>query len=312
MHTSTPPPARRGADGLRRSCLEVGCDRLGRDAALLGWASLDRALLPAEVELDPDEHCGQRRDAPPHALRELAGDQRRAGIGHGRAQAEDERPGDVILRGALCDPGHEVATHQCPGVEAPQQTDPDEPDRHGAEHHLVEVEVLEEEHVPDPIRAGELTPGEKEAEGASEQRRGDRGRDASSVGHPALHHVTALIRKLAAIAVPMKVAVAEKNATDPCEQPPRPLPDVHPPASFAPKPINTPPPKRRAMTTASLSKVLVSQPKPLGTVDSPASSRQTRLPPKTPTTNHHFQSSSEARPVARSRTFEYPPITPIR
>src|SRR3954452_21369921 len=158
-------PARRGADGLRRSCLEVGCDRLGRDAALLGLASLDRALLPAEVELDPDEHSGQRRDAPPHALRELAGDRRRAGIGHGPAQAEDERAGDVVLRGALCDPGHEVAAHQCPGVEAPQQTDPDEPDRHGAEHHLVEVEVLEEEHVPDPIRAGELTPGEKEAEG---------------------------------------------------------------------------------------------------------------------------------------------------
>ena len=47
--------------------------------------------------------------------------------------------------------------------------------------------------------------------------------------------------KLAAIAVPMKVAVAAKLAGDPAEQPPIPLPDVHPPASFAPKPISTPP-----------------------------------------------------------------------
>src|SRR5437762_1329205 len=80
--------------------------------------------------------------------------------------------------------------------------------------------------------------------------------------------------------------------------------DDFPQASLAPYPIRIPPPKSRAMTAASLSKVLVSQPKPWGTVDSPASSRQIRLPPRTPATNHHFQSSSPTRPVARSSTLE--------
>ena len=75
-----------------------------------------------------------------------------------------------------------------------------------------------------------------------------------------LPHISALIRKLTAIAVPMKVAVAAKLAGEPAEQPPRPLPEVQPPAVFAPKPIRIPAPNRIATTSASLENVRVSQP----------------------------------------------------
>src|SRR3954453_20257776 len=135
-----------------------------------------------------------------------------------------------MARRPLGDPGDEVSTDERADVEAPQQPDPDEPERHGAEHHLLEVEVLEEQNDAHPVVARELPPGEQEGKGSPEQNC----RQSSWV--PA-HQISPLITKDAAIAVPMKVAVAEKLATDPCEQPPRPLPHVHPPAGFGPRPI---------------------------------------------------------------------------
>jgi hypothetical protein len=70
------------------------------------------------------------------------------------------------------------------------------------------------------------------------------------------------MRKLTAIAVPKKVAVATRLAGESIEVPLRPLPDVQPPAVFEPYPMSTPAARSRtAMTICPLPwKVSVSQP----------------------------------------------------
>src|SRR6266849_1527632 len=62
----------------------------------------------------------------------------------------------------------------------------------------------------------------------------------ASAGSLVRTQITASIRKLTAIAVAKTVTVATRLASEPIEVPLRPLPDVHPPASFAPKPMSTP------------------------------------------------------------------------
>src|SRR4051794_18254234 len=101
----------------------------------------------------------------------------------------------------------------------------------------------------------------------------------------------------------MNVAVAAKLEVDPAEQPPSPLPDVQPPAVFAPKPISAPASTSRPPTAsppALPENVRVSQPYPSGIAPGPAASRNTRLPPSTPTRSQPFQPSTGLRRVTRS------------
>ena len=64
---------------------------------------------------------------------------------------------------------------------------------------------------------------------------------------------------VAAIAVPMKVAVDASPAGEPNELPPRPFPDVQPPATLAPA-DQTPAPTRTAPTTTGDENSRESQP----------------------------------------------------
>ena len=65
---------------------------------------------------------------------------------------------------------------------------------------------------------------------------------------------------VAAIAVPMNVAVDASPAGEPNELPPRPFPDVQPPATLAPYPISTPAPTSTAPTTTGDENSRESQP----------------------------------------------------
>src|SRR6478609_254051 len=84
----------------------------------------------------------------------------------------------------------------------------------------------------------------------------------ASAGSLVRTQITDSIAKLTAIAVAKKVTVATRLANEPIEVPLRPLPDVQPPASFAPKPISTPATTRIGATRKRLSpvNVVVSQP----------------------------------------------------
>src|SRR5690348_16417655 len=84
-----------------------------------------------------------------------------------------------------------------------------------------------------------MHPREEEAEAGPE----------ADAGDPHARHVTACMRMLTAIATAMNVPVATMLAGEPTEHPPRPLPDVHPAAVFAPKPISTPATRRMAPAT---------------------------------------------------------------
>jgi len=74
--------------------------------------------------------------------------------------------------------------------------------------------------------------------------------------------ITALMTKLTTMAVPKKVAVAVMLAGEAIALPLNPLPEVHPPAALAPKPIRTPATTRigAMRMAASPLKVAVSQP----------------------------------------------------
>src|SRR5690349_3389831 len=98
--------------------------------------------------------------------------------------------------------------------------------RHGdrREHEQEQVALSEQQCVADHLGARHPAPGENDAE-----------HDPDSDRHTtAAHQVTASIRTDTTIAVAKNVAVAATLAGDSEEIPLSPLPDVQPPASFAP------------------------------------------------------------------------------
>ena len=94
---------------------------------------------------------------------------------------------------------HELARERA-CVAGTEQARAGRSDGEGGRHHQVVVRVLEQQHLPDPLRVGELRPRQHEAEAGAEDR-GDEPRHASPSS-----------TKAAPIAVAMKTAVATKLA----------------------------------------------------------------------------------------------------
>jgi hypothetical protein len=97
--------------------------------------------------------------------------------------------------------------------------------------------------------------------------------------------------------VAKKVAVATKLAGEPELVPPRPFPEVQPPAVFAPKPIRRPPSVRPIPVARPpwCGKSCASQPYPPW-AKRPAATACRRPPPARPTRKKLFQPSWRARP----------------
>src|SRR4051794_18020543 len=100
-------------------------------------------------------------------------------------------------------------------------------------HEKEQIRLLERQRLADHNRAGHAAPRQDHAEHDP---------DDSSSRAPA--HVSAFVITVTTIAVAKNVPVAARLAGESDAVPLSPLPDVQPPATFAPKPISTPPPTR--------------------------------------------------------------------
>jgi hypothetical protein len=209
----------------RAVCLSPGCSPAARHPQRRAPGSRGRRpLLPAEVDVHAEPDSRQQEHAPPDSLAELRRDGAGAHVGHRPADAEDRRADHVAALGARGLPRDRPTGQERPDAGAAHQAQADEAHGHREGEHLPHVRVAQEQHVADPVGVDELPPREQEAEAGPEQ----------DTRHAHAGHRSALIAKLTPMAVAMNVPVATRLAGDPEAQPPSPLPDVHPPALFAP------------------------------------------------------------------------------
>ena len=131
----------------------------------------------------------------------------------------------------------------------PQQPDADGGDEHRRGEEQEQVGLLEQQRAADHVGVAHPGPRQRDPEHEADEQAGE-------------PHVSASITNETTIAVPKNVAVAASAARESIDVPVSPLPDVQPPAVFAPKPISTPASEQdqRDEIHASPSNVRVSQP----------------------------------------------------